>query len=299
MLWKVGFTDFARYSSRFSGFVPENVLATYDIPNDSRGQIQFLMSSATGDDVVARRVWYDGLDNYERPVPEILIGLSRDVRRFVFVGANTGFFVLLAAVAAPTSSVTAIEPYERAQELLARNIALNNLERRIEVLPIALSDINGEGAFYLPPANFGSTVETSGTLSREFHSTIATAQPVEIHTLDSVLLNHEEAGVDLLHIDVEGHEGAVLAGGLEVLRRHRPHIFVEILADRGADVHRINEVCRESNYFAFQLHKDALIQGESVTPCHHAPDQWLVPAERVEDLLVVAGNLSLDVQRPS
>jgi FkbM family methyltransferase len=60
------------------------------------------------------------------------------------------------------------------------------------------------------------------------------AGTVPLVTLDDELVG--EAHVDLLKIDVEGWELGVLEGAHEVLRRHRPLIYVEVMEDRFAGV---------------------------------------------------------------
>lgn len=90
--------------------------------------------------------------------------------------------------------------------------------------PFALSDRAGRARFHIPVvgdvayAGWG-TLENpavfAGHETREFE--------VELRRLDDLGLDP----VGLIKIDVEGHELAVLRGGLETLRRDRPAILVE------------------------------------------------------------------------
>ncbi len=51
---------------------------------------------------------------------------------------------------------------------------------------------------------------------------------VQTETLDALADAHSLSRLDMVKIDVEGHEGKVLRGGLKTIRRFRPILIVEI-----------------------------------------------------------------------
>ena len=82
--------------------------------------------------------------------------LRRDVHwNMVDVGANTGFYSLLAARIRPDVQIVAVEPYPPIVRLLERNIALNGFTARIEVVRKALGDSTGIAELFVPSAAHG------------------------------------------------------------------------------------------------------------------------------------------------
>lgn len=142
------------------------------------------------------------------------------------VGANTGSFCLL-AVRHVRARVVAIEPNPLAFEILTENIALNSLERRVRVLPWALSDRVGSAMLKIPSASDQSGLASLGTPKR-FNEW--TEVQVHIRTLDSLegfLDNLGTGRIDLMKIDTEGAELLVLRGGERLIRKHLPGILLE------------------------------------------------------------------------
>jgi len=128
------------------------------------------------------------------------------------VGAHYGYYSLLAShLAGPDGRVIALEPSPRNLNVLRAHIRLNRIAH-ITVLESALSDHAGEAKF---DDRAGSGV---GHLSPEGPLT------VRLTTLD--ILAKEFPAPNVIKIDVEGAEEAVLAGGRETLARAKPTIFL-------------------------------------------------------------------------
>lgn len=125
------------------------------------------------------------------------------------VGAHAGLYSLIAA--RRSARVYAFEPLEENRSWLRRNLRVNGLEHRVTILPFALGDRSGAGRFYAEPSGM------EGQLSDEGGTTI------EVRSPDALDLQPP----DVLKIDVEGAEAAVLRGARAILRDHRPVIFLE------------------------------------------------------------------------
>lgn len=123
--------------------------------------------------------------------------------RFVDVGANVGLYSLWAGAAAgPTGRILALEPNPAALERLRFNIDVNGFADRIEVVPVAAGDTDGELELWLDPSNLG------GSSARRTDRQTAVRVPVR-PLLDIV----SDAGlerIDILKLDIEGYEDAVL-----------------------------------------------------------------------------------------
>jgi FkbM family methyltransferase len=148
---------------------------------------------------------------------------------FVDVGANYGFYSLLAALWNPHLHVVAFEPLRPIYEGLRKNVKLNHLSQRIVCENLALSSQSGPATLYLPAAE-GKDLESSGTLATASWQVRQKAQPV---TVEGVQFDDYEARhpmrVDLIKIDVEDFEADVLHGMAGIVRRDQPFIVCEIL----------------------------------------------------------------------
>ncbi len=146
----------------------------------------------------------------------------------VDAGANIGWHtLLLARLAGPEGRVFAAEPNPSVRERLAGNIAANRLEN-VSILPLALAEAPSRVAFLGPSATDGAS--GSGHLVPGSAAESGTFE-VETRSLDSVVAESGIARLDLLKIDVEGFELAVLRGAEESIARFRPQIVFEFNAE--------------------------------------------------------------------
>ena len=153
------------------------------------------------------------LGAFEPKETEMARAWLRPGMTFVDVGANFGYFTLLAASRVlPEGRVFALEPSPYAHARLARTLEANGLTH-IELLQAGLSSAPGRLNLYLPPSGFHSPTmsENSG------------GQPVEVPvlTLDDCLDEWGVDRVDLIKIDVEGHELRVVDGAANALSSGR------------------------------------------------------------------------------
>lgn len=123
---------------------------------------------------------------------------------FVDVGANIGFYSLLASSVNGGAPVLAFEPHPIAVNRLRENAALNSLSN-IRVVEAALGDVAGYGQLTtgLFDENRIATVEETGI-----------SATVPLVTLDGELRKQQidPATVGLVKIDTEGFESRVLRG---------------------------------------------------------------------------------------
>jgi FkbM family methyltransferase len=169
-------------------------------------------------DVLSREVCFTGL--YEPPVTRVFQRQLRPGGTAIDVGANWGYFTLLAATAVgPSGAVVSLEPDPRQYDTLARNVAMNGFTHVTTVR--AAASANAGRMTLLGYAddeeNRGvSRIAADGEASR--HG--ATRQfDVDGVTIDALVPAVRE--VDLVKIDVEGAEDLVLQGMRDGLSRHR------------------------------------------------------------------------------
>jgi FkbM family methyltransferase len=140
---------------------------------------------------------------------------------FYDLGANVGFYTLLAAKRATAGRVYAFEPLPRNIEFLRRHLELNRV-RNAGVLELAVSDVTGPALFKEAGNSFMGRLEGGGKLN------VLTA------TLDGLLQQGRILPPSVIKIDVEGAELLALRGSREVFQQFRPVLF---LATHGREVH--------------------------------------------------------------
>ena len=134
----------------------------------------------------------------------------------VDLGANIGYYALLIArLVGPSGRVLCLEPDPRNLELLRRNVALNGLDDRIEVVGAAASDRSATATMYQAAAsNLTTLVEPGARHAR----TSTEERPLQVQTtsLDDFM---EARGkrLNFLRMDIEGYEVDVIRGGLGTL----------------------------------------------------------------------------------
>lgn len=132
------------------------------------------------------------------------------------VGGNVGEWAELARGLWPAASLTSFEPIPALADL--------NRDRargRWVVEPVALSDSSGEGELLVClNQHSASTMEEPGPLRRQAWGIADQFKPIRIQTrLLDEYLPAPGPGRLLVKVDVEGHEGPVLAGGPRLLER--------------------------------------------------------------------------------
>jgi FkbM family methyltransferase len=170
----------------------------------------------------AYRQMVDG--SFEREEFDLLTSAFRDVDVFVDVGANIGYYSCLALRSG--KRVVAFEPQRANLDCLFFNVLANDLERRFEVYPIALSDRIGLLELFGASGPSASMIQHWAGYSSGFR------QVVPVNTLDNVLLGRFNGASVLVKIDVEGAEYSVLKGALDTLTRiPRPAWLIEVCYD--------------------------------------------------------------------
>lgn len=152
------------------------------------------------------------------------------------VGANVGSHTLAMARgigaqgiavggAGAGGRIIACEPMPSNLEVLRRNVALNGLDS-VTVVPSAVGASSGKEHLFIPD----SSSHNQGTASLTEH---ATREKIEVNctTLDELVADLDLPRVDLVKIDVEGHEPNVLAGGRNTLERFRPVLVFEYVEE--------------------------------------------------------------------
>jgi FkbM family methyltransferase len=151
----------------------------------------------------------------------------------VDIGANRGQAACFFGRLLPASRVIAIEANPDLISLLHRKTKRLN----ITILPLALSSKPGILTFYTCVSDENSSLEPPKMDSKwlRFKSRVLMTTPEQMYktvdikaeTLDHIVGDLRLESVDILKIDVEGHEASVLQGAELTLSKHIPK-FIQI-----------------------------------------------------------------------
>jgi FkbM family methyltransferase len=141
------------------------------------------------------------------------------------IGANLGEWTLpFAAAVGRGGRVLAVEPAPRSAAALAKTLAANALGQA-ELIRVAAGDRDGIVEFAVPLVT--SARSDTGTAhigpAMTGHETVQVA----VRRLDTLVAERRIERIDLVKIDVEGHERRVLDGGAVALARFRPALVIE------------------------------------------------------------------------
>ena len=173
---------------------------------------------------------------------------------FVDVGANEGVYSIFAARrVGPNGLVWAFEPSERELARLRRNMEYNALNLRI--FAAGLSDSGRHADLNVAESRYAG-LNTMGKIPYEgVH--IARTETVQLLRLDDVVSNDALSRLDLIKIDIEGGELAMLRGAVETLRRYRPVVIFELLrpalASQNASPEEVIEFLQMQGYALYQF----------------------------------------------
>lgn len=173
------------------------------------------------------------------------------------LGANIGYYALMELnLIGSSGKLIAVEPSKNNVNLLTRNLDLNGFNN-IEIHNLAISDKVGEKKFFLSRMSNLNTFHDNGTgqlhLSGEHIDTQTTTVPALMGGRD----------LDLIRMDVEGHEVEVINGLLPSIKSGvlKPSIIFETHLSRYTPDHDFEPLLRE----LFRLGYKVKLVGSSST----------------------------------
>jgi len=158
---------------------------------------------------------------FEDPVLDVLVTVAARSSTIVDVGANVGFYSLsMARAAGRRAKVHAFEPNQDTFALLARHREINRANN-VELHCFALGAKSEDRVLYAGRDSGKFSLEPDGR-------SLEGAKDVKVATLDALCRERSLGTVDLLKIDVEGHEPAVIIGARETIHRDAPFLCFEL-----------------------------------------------------------------------
>jgi FkbM family methyltransferase len=165
---------------------------------------------------------------YEPHIANLLVRVLGEGDVAVDVGANIGFFTVLASIlVGPTGRVVAFEPGTENLERLRANLALNDC-KNVTIIEKAVMNQVGEVEFFINSGNSGGNalwdigqwpgyIEENGTPERV---------AVPATTLDAEWEQLKLPVPKVIKIDTEGADQRVLEGASDLLARQKPRFVI-------------------------------------------------------------------------
>ncbi|HRG88553.1 MAG TPA: FkbM family methyltransferase [Chitinophagales bacterium] len=204
-------------------------------------------------------IFWKGLgNNWESDTIWIVEELARTSDVIFDIGANVGVYSLISKTVNPSAKVYSFEPVKRTHGQLLKNMAVNNYN--IVAEQIALSDKTGTQLFY----DVESEHQQSASLSADKFKTPGDCTDpiieynITTSTLDEYIDKNNITNIDLIKIDVELHEPAVIAGFTKYLEIFSPYIVIEVLNSQVAN--ELNKVFANGNYKIFHLDESNVLR---------------------------------------
>ena len=155
---------------------------------------------------------------YEPHVSNAIKSQLKSGDTFVDIGANIGYFTLLAAsIVGEKGQVYAFEPSPLNRELIKENITLNGFSN-VKIFPYAIAESKQTLNYH------GGDINSNGQVSNILPEQEGLFT-VEAVALDDILLESEK--ITVIKMDIEGAEARALKGMSQIVSKFQPIIFTE------------------------------------------------------------------------
>jgi FkbM family methyltransferase len=218
------------------------------------------LAFVNAESLVLHQLYWHGEQGWEPHLLPWWRRFCREASAVLELGANVGYFTVQGARAAPHARYVAVEPYPASARVCRANLELNHV-RSVDLVVAAAVARSGLPAveLHVPPdqldtptvAFVGADTELPEGMRR--HATQSFSVPaVDVRSLLS--------GIDLLKLDVEGQEHALLAAGRDHLRTRKPTVVVEVLPGTTMLRQLIADLCRDDGFHCYVPRADSLVR---------------------------------------
>ena len=201
---------------------------------------------------VAQSLFYNGTSAYE--FTPLFDDLIRKSSVFFDIGANIGYFSILADKLNPDCQTVAFEPSIGSLHYLRKNIELNK-SKSVVVIDSAVSNIEGTLLFNeitnskYPWIKYN--LNGSNSLAGEHIKSTFCSYDVQVITIEKVIEKLKLTQVDLIKLDTECTEHLILNSSIEVIQKHLPIIISEVYPVIESEIEEII-LHKLSDYIIFQ-----------------------------------------------
>lgn len=216
---------------------------------------------------------YASRDVHEKATTELFKQTVKEGNTVVDLGANLGYFTLLAAkIVGDKGKVFSFEPEPKNYSYLKKNIGINNY-KNVMAFQKAVSDKNGKTKLYICDYDSGHhTINRYDGIKAYSHGRKIEEKSIDIETvtLDSFLDGRADS-VNAIKIDVEGAEMLALLGMNNILKKNKDIKmiieFFPLLIEKMGNSPRefIRKLMEDYNFSIFVIPEDYDSSMEKVT----------------------------------
>jgi len=185
---------------------------------------------------------------YERAMCQTVRDYLRPGQVFADVGANEGFFSVIAGrQVGPSGRVISVEPQSRLQGVIQKNLQLNGVADSL-LIHAAVAAERGTAPIHLSPdLNTGSSGFSPATRYK------VPSESVETILLSDIFDQAKLETVDLMKIDIEGYEDDAVLGSPDLFRKGRVRVLAlelhrALLRERNRDPEELIQFLVECGY---------------------------------------------------
>ncbi len=207
--------------------------------------------------------WEGGYKNFE--YTSIFMKLIKNINVFMDIGANIGYYSLLAAMENKKIQIIGFEPAEGPLYFFKKNVATNGFSN-IQIEPIAISHQHGEIDFheiknskyrYLKYNLEGESNAGSKTTGKNF-----VVNKVKTTTFDDFVKENKIKNIDLIKLDTEGTEHLILSAATYSLKEMKPIVICETLYSKIEN--KLEEIMKPLGYNFYNHTPHGLLKVESI-----------------------------------
>jgi FkbM family methyltransferase len=221
---------------------------------------------------IAKKMFWD--NGVRKPVEDqiainLFSKLSKKADIILDIGANSGLFSLVSAIANPNAKIIAFDILPEAYHILIDNLMFNNLLSKVEVRLVGIGK-KGE-IFYAPFNNISSEMPSS--LSLGFKPILENQVKVSVMSLDEVCIPQFLDTRMLIKIDVEGTEFDIFDNAEKTLKVIKPDFICEVLPiAKKFEVY--DKILDDYGYQKYLITDTGLVKQDRIKPDLHFKDWY-------------------------
>ncbi len=171
---------------------------------------------------------------------------------FIDVGANIGLFSCIASMQVGDKGfVYSFEPMKKTYDSLLENIKLNHF-KNIRTENIAVSDKKQTLKIHLNDS------EKNSGMASAYSKNSTYTEDVQATSLDEYFLDKKINSIKLIKIDIEGGEYLALLGMINLLKKFKPILLVEINPDNPFGKEKIENLLNEIGYKTYFINDEGV-----------------------------------------
>jgi FkbM family methyltransferase len=203
------------------------------------------------DDWIQKQIFFFGRYEVEKLQTFYWQNNIKENQVILDIGANVGYYSLMAAKRNRHGTVYAFEPISKTFNRLQENISLNRFAN-IKPFNLAVADSDKSLKFFVGDEK--NTGTSSITLHQNFNGELQTVRAI---TIDEFVVKEKISHIDYIKIDVEGAEMKVLRGMKKTLQQLNPTVLIELLDEKllpaGSSVKEVYLFFAELAYKPFNI----------------------------------------------